>query len=302
MSKRIPWNKGLTKETDERVAKGELKRKQYYLNNFGVLNNSQLQEVKDKISKSHSSQEWKDLVKKTKLERYGDENYNNMEKNMSTKKERYGNSNYNNSEKRNLSRADHIDEINQHISESRIKNKSYDKGIQTLKEKYGSLEEYYKHVNAKSYNTKKINGTLSNYKSTSEIELENKLLQIFSVDDFVYQYLSDEYPFKADFYIKPLDCYIELNASWQHGGDRFDSMNPEHLDKLELWKSRNYQNAIYQWTDLDIRKWNTAIKNNLNYIVIYPSKDKNIVYTHMKVCEDFQNPNTDLRPVLNILV
>ena len=302
MSKRIPWNKGLTKETDARVAKGELKRRQYYIDNFGVTNNSQLQEVKDKISESHSTQEWKDLVKKTKLERYGDENYNNIEKNQKTKLERYGDSNYNNSLKRNQSRADHIDEINKHISESRLANNSYQKGINTLIDKYGSLDEYYKQINMKIYQTRKENNTLSNYKSKAEQRFEDLLLTVIDKDDLIYQYLSDEYPFKADFYIKSLDCYIELNASWQHGGDRFNNSNKDHLDKLNLWKSKGYDNAIYQWTDLDIRKWKTAEDNNLNFIVIYPSKDENIVYTHMKVCEGIDNPNMDLRPILNVIV
>nr|DAH28119.1 MAG TPA: endonuclease-like protein [Caudoviricetes sp.] len=40
-----------------------------------------------------------DLVRITKEERYGDPNYNNIEKNKATKEERYNNSNYNNSKK-----------------------------------------------------------------------------------------------------------------------------------------------------------------------------------------------------------
>ena len=47
-----------------------------------------------------------------------------------------------------------------------------------------------------------------------------------------------------------------------------------------------YNNVKYVWTDLDVRKWKTAVENNLNFIVIYPYGDEDIVYAHWKQCED----------------
>ena len=45
-------------------------------------------------------------------------------------------------------------------------------------------------------------------------------------------------------------------------------------NQLNEWieKSKNsnyYKNAIYTWTDLDVRKLNTFKSNNLNYEIIY---------------------------------
>jgi hypothetical protein len=50
------------------------------------------------------------------------------------------------------------------------------------------------------------------------------------------------------------------------------------LDKLHLWEqkamsSRYYKNAIYTWTDLDVRKKEIAKINNLNYLCIYNKQD-----------------------------
>lgn len=42
---------------------------------------------------------WLNKVRKTKMERYGNLNYNNMSKNRQTKLERYGDAKYNNFEK-----------------------------------------------------------------------------------------------------------------------------------------------------------------------------------------------------------
>lgn len=48
---------------------------------------------------SADSDETKDKLKKSKIEKYGDPNYNNAKKMMSTKMEKYGNCSYNNREK-----------------------------------------------------------------------------------------------------------------------------------------------------------------------------------------------------------
>lgn len=88
------WNKGLP-----RTEEAKRKQKETTLLKYGVSNVSQAPEVKNKISISHSTDEWKDKVKQTKEIRYGDPNYNNMEKNRQTKQQRYGDSKYNNPDK-----------------------------------------------------------------------------------------------------------------------------------------------------------------------------------------------------------
>ena len=83
------------------------------------------------------------------------------------------------------------------------------------------------------------------------------------------------YPFHCDFYIKSLDLFIELNASWVHGGHWFDSSNSEDIVKVQDFQSRLangkrfYEVALRIWTDRDVLKRDTAIRNNLRYLVFW---------------------------------
>ena len=70
------------------------------------------------------------------------------------------------------------------------------------------------------------------------------------------------------------DLFIEINKHWTHGGHPFDKMSLNDISKLEQWEenaktSQFYKNAIYVWTDLDVRKQDCAKQNHLNYQVIY---------------------------------
>lgn len=65
-------------------------------------------------------------------------------------------------------------------------------------------------------------------------------------------------------------------ASWTHGRHWFDATNPFDIDKLNMWKdkarekgSHYYHNAIDVWTRRDLVKLQTAIDNNLNYLVFW---------------------------------
>lgn len=129
---------------------------------------------------------------------------------------------------------------------------------------------------AKSYETRAKNGTLGkNADTIPELETYKKLLESFSEEDIVKQYFDkDRYPFKCDFYIKSIDKFIEVHGNWTHGDMPFDPENPECQLKLAQWQEKAkdsdyYRCAIYTWTDLDVRKLETAKKNNLNYEVIY---------------------------------
>ena len=82
------WNKGVP-----RTEEAKRKQKQTVLAKYGVDNISKAPEIQAKISKSHSSDAWKNKVKNTKLMRYSDANYNNMDKNRATKLARYNNPN-----------------------------------------------------------------------------------------------------------------------------------------------------------------------------------------------------------------
>lgn len=129
-------------------------------------------------------------------------------------------------------------------------------------------------VHAKADRTKRRNGTFNSSKPEETLLL--LLRDVFGKDDVLTQYKSDLYPFNCDFYIKSLDLYIELNASWTHGGHWFDETDPFDVDKLNVWKakarekgSRYYHSAIDTWTRRDLLKLQTAVDNDLNYLVFW---------------------------------
>jgi len=91
-------------------------------------------------------------------------------------------------------------------------------------------------------------------------------------------------PLHCDFYIRPLDQYVELNLFFTHGKHPFDATNPQDVEKLKVWQQKAqtftfYRNAIKVWTQLDVQKRNTAKKQNLNYVMIY----------NLQQYEDFKN-------------
>lgn len=70
--------------------------------------------------------------------------------------------------------------------------------------------------------------------------------------------------------------YIEFQGNWTHGKHPYTGLDDD-LEVVSKWKEQSktkpyYKNAIYTWTDLDIRKRNIAKENNLNYIELF-SKD-----------------------------
>ncbi len=157
------------------------------------------------------------------------------------------------------------DEVKQHFRES-------------FEEKYGvdnpaKSELYKQHVaeyTAKSIATKREHNTFSS--SEPEEIMYNNLVEYFGSEDVERQYKSEEYPFACDFYIKSRDLYIELNANWTHGSHWFDKSNFDDMTELVSYKykgTKYYQNAIYVWTKLDVKKRQIAMNNNLNYIVFW---------------------------------
>lgn len=121
--------------------------------------------------------------------------------------------------------------------------------------------------------TRRKNGTFN----TSKVEenIYNSLInKYFNVKR---NYNEDpRYPFQCDFYIPDQDLFIEINHHPTHYKEPFNENNPEHLEYLEKCKE-NPKNWIEKdlprvWAGYDKRKIDTAIKNNLNYIVVYPKQ------------------------------
>lgn len=106
---------------------------------------------------------------------------------------------------------------------------------------------------------------------------EDLFISILNDLSIVYEhnYKTDIYPYKCDFYLPKLDLYIELNLFWTHN-HKFYTGSKEDIQVVNTWKEMHneyYNKAINIWTVKDIEKRECAIKNNLNYIVIW-TKDQ----------------------------
>lgn len=286
--------------------------------------------------------------KETKLQRYGDENYNNQEKNKQTKLERYGNENYNNFDKIKQTQLEKYGCLGFNIKEkyeatmlerygvmhnwaskdpklngqatkyanAGSKENYYaniiksgrqtrlelygdqfysnsEKAQKTMLEKYGvpyytALKDCYGKSHTNEANEKR-NKTMHENNSWSiskpEEDLYKLLVNKFNVENIIREYtdnrycdLDTGYKFKCDFYIKPLDLFLELNYHPTHGLHPFDKNNENDIKLLEKLKENStpWNNAVIDvWTIRDVKKLNTAIINNLNYKVLYPGEDYN---------------------------
>ena len=237
-----PWNKGLTKETDDRIKNAEETKKQTNLKKYGVENVFQSKEVLDKLSDDRHSGELARRSMATKKDRYGDEHYNNMEKTKNTKQDKYGDANYNNPDKNKETRISHTgsywsDDQRSEMGRIRIVNDSNAKAVKTIIDRYGSVEDYYKMITQKVYDTRRRNGTLSNFETKPEKEMYKDLCDKYGEDDVIKQYYDkDRYPFKCDFYIISEDKFIELNKFFTHGPHPFDKENSEDIALLNKLK------------------------------------------------------------------
>ena len=260
------------------------KRKQTWLKNYGVENPSQSQEIKKKkeqttlknygVNNPLKSSIVKEKVNNSCKEKYGD---NPLGKNSSLKKK---------IEKSNIEKYGYKNpmqnpEISQKTSKT-LKEKQAEI-IQKSLEKYGvkwpsQLPEIRKKNSQgvlkaipQIYETRKQHGTCVS--SKPEQDVFNYLLSKYP--DTKNQYIDRQrYPYICDFYIPSLDLFIEYHGNWTHGDEPFNKENPEHLNLLKEMEqkaqiSNYYKQAIYTWTDLDVRKLQCAKNNNLNYLCFY---------------------------------
>ena len=120
----------------------------------------------------------------------------------------------------------------------------------------------------KAFETTKKNGM---YRTKLEDRYLDRLKKVYP--DIIQHYTSEKYPFECDFYIPSKDLYIELNVFYLHGGHFFDEKNPEDINKLNDWKSRDIDITV--WTVKDLIKRDFAIRNKLNYVVLWSEKELN---------------------------
>lgn len=227
------------------------KREESFMNKYGVINPGQLQSTKEKVRETSrrlygkdyymQTEEYKQRIIKTNLSKRGVPFVMQSEgaklKSRNTCLNNYGVDNYAKSQE----------------SKNKYKN-----------------PQFVKDIVDKQYLTRKQNHTFKI--SKPENICYDLLLTKYNKEDIKRQYKSELYPFNCDFYIKPLDLYIECNFFWMHGSEPFNKDNPKHIEKLSLWKSKNsesFNNAIETWTVRDTAKLETFKKNNLNYKIFY---------------------------------
>lgn len=243
----VAWNKGLTKETDERVKNGakktseSLKGKEPWNKGLTKNDNISLQVVSKKVSEYRKGKEpWNKGIPMS-------------------------------------------DESKEKLSKSHMGLPSWAKGltketderIRRISEKQKGRKCYvvdWVSAKKKEYETKKKNGTLSNYESSAEKKFKKYFINMFGEENVKQQYFTDKYPYKCDFYIVSLDLYVEIHhAPWHntHAYNKYSIDDNIELERLKNKHSKWYDYEIYTWTDLDVRKLETAKKNNLNFIAIY---------------------------------
>lgn len=211
----------------------------------------------------------REKIKQTNIERYGVEtlllldNYRDKTKHIShesrlkakeTSLKHFGKDNYNNREQYKQTCLDKYNVIHYSSTDEYKANQSV---VMSLPE-----------TQQKRYNTMKKNNSFNI--SNPENEAYNLIKRKYN--DVIRQYKSDLYPFACDFYIPSKDIYIECHFHWTHGGRPFDKTNDNDKNMLKIWEHKNtkfYQNAIYTWTCLDVKKRETAKNNNLNFFEFY---------------------------------
>ena len=137
--------------------------------------------------------------------------------------------------------------------------------------------------------------TPENRKKAFEKMKENGLLQKSHKEDEVYEYIcslgyrverhhmTDEFPFNADMYLPDYNLYIEYQGSHFHNTYSFMGTKDDfkvlqtYYEKSQHLKEESgdadkltqYDNMIYVWSDLDVRKRVFAQENNVRYFEIY---------------------------------
>lgn len=243
--------------------------------------------------------------RKTKFIKHGDEFYTNREKANQTVKEKY-----------NVDNISQIDFVKEKKILTNLKNTGYEHTFQdpkmielsrmTCLEKYG-VDNYSKSKSRAEDDRIRFVNVYKKYIETgifincgiskTELDFYNYLLTKFDKDDIVYSYMSDEYPFRCDFYIKTLKLYIELNCHWSHGQHPFDKNSSNDVKKLNLWKSKHdnfYKIAINTWTNSDIKKRNVAKQNHLNYIELFNKTINKIIENFEEQLKYYENKTGDI--------
>ena len=164
----------------------------------------------------------KQKSKQTKLERYGNEKYNNSTKAKLTSFNKYG------------------------VSNPAKSNKVQSKIKKTCLERYG-VDNIWKSRKFKLNHLS--NSQKSMHKNGNDSSLEDLLENALISHNIKYekQYnLDKRYPYFCDFYLPDTDLFIEINGYFTHNGHWFNKKNQNDLHTLEDWKEKSKVHSLYK--------------------------------------------------------
>ena len=216
------------------------KRKKTLLERYGVEYATQSDIIKERVKQTN--------IKRLRVP-YTAQSKQCLEKMKQTCLEKYG-----------VEHNFKIQGLRENIKQKWITKYGYDNPMKNEKVLQKTLETKQKR---QTFNTSKIEEQFYTYLCTK-----------YDIDNISRQYKTKEYPFCCDFYIKPLNLYIEIQGYWTHGSHPFDKTNTDDMHKLEIWKQKSinimqYEKAINIWTVKDVLKREIAKQNNLNYLEIF---------------------------------
>lgn len=146
----------------------------------------------------------------------------------------------------------------------------------TMKEKYGVTHNWQ-------------SSKLRSKEKFKVSQLEQEFMDYLDLYNISYKYRyydeTGKYPYECDFYLPKEDMYIEINGTALHDTHIFNPNDENDIKQLEYCKSRIdsswYQSKVRIWLK-DYEKQQIAIKNNLNYVIIWTKQDiKKFIDTYL---------------------
>jgi hypothetical protein len=242
-------------------------------NKYHTINYNATEECKNKIKQTCLSKygvsnyaklpEYIDKKRNTCLIKYSDPCYQNRKQIKQSLQEHYGVD--------SIAALNRLDAIKDKKRKTNIKNRGVEYPLQSPAVMAIFNVNRQKIVD-KNFATRLKNHTVNT--SKAEERVYNYLISLFGKDDIIRQYKNYLYPYHCDFYIKSEDLYIELNLFFTHGYHPFNSIDNKDIVLLSKWYNKSlqsnfYKNAIDVWTNVDVKKQETAKNNKLNYIASY---------------------------------
>lgn len=242
--------------------------------------------IKYGVTNVYASEYAKQKMKQTKLEKYGDPNYNNRDKAIKTTLSMY--------DVTNIAQAPEVKKKIQNTNMRKLgvpmpylSKVVQERMCDTKEKRYGN--RHYTN-REKYYNTMKKKGFISKEEQVFETILINNLIE------YIPQYHKDSrYPFYCDFYLPKFDMFIEINVYPAHGPHPFTN-SQEDIEYLKVWQEKAnkgmgiYLNWIDRWTNVDVNKRTIAKQNNLNYFELYSLEEiQNFFKNKLNIVVDIDN-------------